>query len=229
MAHAELRTTKCRRHGHAEVTLVLDEALPVPGVEKTLVSYFEDSVARGAVFKPGETVQFGWAMLRIRKRRDGTLGVEEIDRKNGKRWRERVGDSLMEAWLHQEVARSVGVTPAFPTQGQSAIHCLNLAPDATHYMMSRSEPTDRGDSGWFIGCCDDDCDHNALKNLSRGGLLAIGRAMPFLVPYFALPWEANLHIAASKSGPPIPTIYIDGKPRKPKAGSYLASLIKKRR
>ena len=224
MPRAEFRTTTCGRHGHAEFTLVIDEPLPVPGLETILVSYFEDNVAGGTVFKAGETVQFGWAMLRLIQRSDGTLGVEEVDRRSGGRWCERVGNTLMETWVQQQVALSVGAEPEFPRQGQSAIVCTNLVPGADDYMMSRSEPTAPDDSGWFIGCCDDDHDHNTLENLSKGGLLAVGRTLPFLVQFFALPFETNLHVAAS-AGRPSPTIYIDGQPRTPRADSYLASLI----
>jgi hypothetical protein len=226
MPPAEFRTTTCQRHGHAEVTIVLDEPLPVPGLETILLSYFEDNVAAGATFAPGETVQFGWAMLRITQRGDGTLGVEELDLETGGDWRESVGRALMDTWLQQQVALSLGIDePAFPRQGQSAIVCSNLAPGAGEYMLSRSAPAAPHDSGWFIGCCEDGHDHDTLENLSRGGLLAVGRALPFIVQFLALPHETDLHLLASTSGRPIPTIYVDGEPRTPQPGSYLASLI----
>ena len=71
------RTTTCAAHGHPEVTLVLARPLPLPGVASMLLGYFEDAVARGTTFAAGQTVQVGWALLRLCDRDDGTLGVQE--------------------------------------------------------------------------------------------------------------------------------------------------------
>jgi hypothetical protein len=228
MPRAEFRTTQCRRHGHAEFTLVIEQKLPVPALEKILVSYFEDQVARGTTFKVGETVQFGWAMLRIGQRSDGTLSVAELAAETESGWRESVGTALMDTWFQQQVAVSLSLEPEFPRQGQTAYICGNVEPGLGEYMLSRGEPVRANDSGWFIGCCEDDHDHNTVDNLSLEGLLGVILQIPILMQFVALPFDTNLHIVVSKSGAPIPTIYIDGEPRTPKRGSYLASLIKKR-
>ena len=41
------RTTGCAKHGHREVTLQFTDKPVIPNGERLLVSYFEDSVARG--------------------------------------------------------------------------------------------------------------------------------------------------------------------------------------
>ena len=75
----EYRTTKCAAHGHPEFTLRFAHDVPLPGLEEMLITYFEQGVASGTQFKPGQTVLVGWATLRLTQRDDGTIGVLEPD------------------------------------------------------------------------------------------------------------------------------------------------------
>ena len=55
-AAGEYRTTQCAAHGHPEFTVRFARDVPVPGLERLLLGYFEGAVARGTSFKPGQTV-----------------------------------------------------------------------------------------------------------------------------------------------------------------------------
>ncbi len=108
------RTTRCGERGHPEITLQFQQPQQAP-VEKMLLGYFERGVAEGKTFAVGQTVQLGWATLRLCARPDRTLGVEERD---PSRWVESCDRSLMATWLQKEVVSSVGLLEriAFPSQ-----------------------------------------------------------------------------------------------------------------
>jgi hypothetical protein len=57
------RTTRCAAHGHREVTIELAVELPIPQIERFLLDYVEDAVARGTQFLPGQTLRVEWAQL----------------------------------------------------------------------------------------------------------------------------------------------------------------------
>jgi hypothetical protein len=217
------RTSKCRRHGHPELTLVFRERPPVPGLERTLLSHFEEGVASGKKFLPGHIVQMGWAALRVMKRRDGTLGVEEMDVDSKTGWVESVDRSLMQAWLQKEVVASLGIeVPDFPLQVQTALVCKKLLDGGPEYGLSRSEPDDGEDSGWLIACFDDAHDHGEPANLQTAQLVTVAARLPFVTQFLALPAGMSVHVA----GPDRikASVFYGGEECIPLSGSYLAGL-----
>ena len=223
MSALVFKTRTCSQRGHREFTLVFREPRPVPQLEEMLLSYFERAVARGTEFKPGQIVQVGWAMLRLKMRDDGTLGVEEPEVGSATPWVESVDRSLMEVWYQKEVVSSLGLTaPAFPQQSQSALVCNRLREGLEAYAMSRSAPARADESGWFIGCAEGDHDHDSPANLRKAQLAGVAAKLPFLTQFLALPTGTNVHLAAG--GRVRPTIFIDGNEASPKPGSYLAAL-----
>jgi hypothetical protein len=219
----EYRTTQCTAHGHPEFTIVFRRELPVPGLEKMLLSYFESAVAKGTVFKSGQTVQIGWATLRLKDRDDGTLGVLEPDVLHELKWIESVDQSLFETWRQKEVLESVGLQDRadYPRQALQAIVCSNVT-ESREFILGRTEPTGPTDSGWFIGCTDESHDHQLADALRAVPLIEIAVNLPPLAQFFALP--AGTDVLISTPGRIRAKVFLDGEERLAASGSYLEAL-----
>lgn len=219
----EYRTTGCAAHGHPEFTVRIAHDVPVPGLEKMLLGYFEASVKAGTQFKPGQTVQLGWATLRLTWREDGTLGVLEPDLKHELKWVESVEQSLLETWRQKEVLESLGLTARadFPRQAFGAIVCDRVW-DSTRFVMGRAEPSAPSDSGWFIGCDDEAHDHQVEQALKVVPLIEVAVRLPALAQFFALPVGTDALI--SGPGQVRARVFLDEEERVPTPGSYLEAL-----
>lgn len=219
----EYRTTGCTAHGHPEFTVRFRREVPVPGLEQLLLGYFEREVAGGATFKPGQSVQLGWATLRLVQRDDGTLGVLEPDLAHELKWVESVEQSLLETWRQKEVLESLGLAARadYPRQALQAIVCSRAWEQPT-LVLGRTEPTGPTDSGWFVGCMDDAHDHQVPEALGVVPLIEIAVRVPPLAQFFALPAGADVVV----TGRPRLTarVFLDGEERIPAPGSYLDAL-----
>jgi hypothetical protein len=218
----DYRTTKCAAHGHPEFTVRFARDVPVPGLEHLLLAWFEEGVARGEVFKPGQTVQLGWATLRLTQRSDGTLGVLEPDLTHELKWVEAVDQALFETWRQKEVLESLGLRERvdYPRQALQAIVCARVW-EAPAFVMGRTEPSAPTDSGWFVGCTDEAHDHQQPDALTVVPLIEIAVRAPPLAQFFALPAGVDVVV----SGPRVRArVFVDGEERKPRDGSYLATL-----
>ena len=51
--------------------------------------------------------------------------------------------------------------------------------------MTRSDPTDSADSGWFVGCLADDHDHQQPANLTRVSLYEAFLRQPAIQGFLA--------------------------------------------
>ncbi|MDP2273411.1 MAG: hypothetical protein Q8N23_02450 [Archangium sp.] len=219
----EFRTTQCAAFDHAEFTLRFLRDVPVPDLEKMLIGYFENAVATGTRFKPGQTVQLGWATLRLTQRDDGTLGVLEPDLKHELKWIESVDQSLLETWRQKEVLASLGLLEKadYPRQALQAVVCSRTW-DAPAFMMGRTEPSAPTDSGWFVGCMDDAHDHQSPEALSVVPLIEIAVKVPPLTQFFAMPQGTD--VVVSGPGRIRARIFVEGEELKPREGSYLDAL-----
>ena len=54
------------------------------------------------------------------------------------------------------------------------------------------------DSGWFIGCCSSDHDHNNSKELAKLHLIHLVGEFPGLFPYIAMPVGTQLVFETSQ-------------------------------
>jgi len=219
----EYRTTTCTERGHREFTLTFAADVPVPGLERMLLGYFETAVAQGSQFKPGQTVQLGWATLRLTQRDDGTLGVLEPDLKHELKWVESVNQSLLETWRQKEVLESLGLTARadFPRQALQAIVCSRVW-ESSEFVMGRAEATGPTDSGWFVGCTDEAHDHQQPEALYVVPLIELAVRLPALTQFLALPEGTD--VVASGPGRVRARVFVDDVELTPPAGSYLASL-----
>lgn len=217
-------TTRCAAFKHPEFTLTFRAEPPVPHLEGMLLRYFEESVAAGTLFKAGQTVQLGWATLRLLQRTDGTLGVLEPDLRDGLKWVEGVDQSLFETWKQKEVLASLGLVEQaqFPRPALQAVVCTRAFEDATT-MLGRTEAHAQTDSGWFIGCLDDAHDHHREDALTVMPLVEVATRAPELIQFFALPAGSDLVIT-----PDSVRVFIDGEARDPEPGSYLEAFKRSR-
>lgn len=222
-AAGEYRTTRCAAKGHPEFTVVFAREVPVPDLERTLISHFETAVVAGTVFKNGESVQFGWSTLRLFNRPDGTLGVLEPDLRHELKWVESVDQSAMETWRQKEVLASVDLLERidFPRQAFQAVVC-SKALGSSSFVLGRTEPSAPTDSGWFVGCTDEDHDHQAADALNVVPLIEIAVHVPSLTQFFALPQGIDVLVAGP--GRMRTKLFLDGNLLTPRDGSYLAAL-----
>lgn len=216
-------TAGCAAFEHPEFTLQFLRDVAVPGLERMLIDYFESAVASGTRFKPGQTVQLGWATLRLTQRDDGTLGVLEPDLKAELRWIESVDQSLLETWRQKEVLDSLGLVEDadFPRQALQAVVCTKTWETPT-FMMGRTEPSAPSDSGWFVGCIDEAHDHQSPDALTVVPLIEIAVKVPALTQFFALPRGTDVVVLGP--GRVRARVFVEGEELKPREGSYLAAL-----
>ena len=219
----EFRTSACTAHQHPEFTLRFLRDVPVPGLEKLLLGYFENAVASGTKFKAGQTVQLGWATLRLTQREDGTFGVLEPDLKTELKWIESVDQSLLETWRQKEVLESVGLLEqaSYPRQALQAVVCSRVW-DAAAFMMGRTAASAPTDSGWFVGCMDEAHDHQTPDALSVVPLIEIAVKVPPLTQFFALPEGSD--VVVTGPGRVRARVFFEGKELQPRESSYLSAL-----
>jgi hypothetical protein len=226
---SEHRTTHCSRFGHPEITVRFDP-LPIPGIEKMLLGYFEEAVGQGTKFLPGQTLRFGWSTLRFSQRADGTLGVEERVIAPERAFAEGVGRALYDMFVQTEIVRSVGLEQQldFPGQdeGMMIAECAEGA-DAQVLTRLSKEGAPEGFSGWSLTCAAQH-DHGERDVVP---LLALASIAPGLVQLLALPREtvALARWVAKPDAPEgyrriEPHVFRGGNELKPKPGSYLAGL-----
>ena len=214
----QVETTRCHTKGHPEFTILCDEHLTSEVGAPWLVSWLEERVIAGEVFRPGESIQVGWMYDLILSRPDGTLGIQEPDFEQVPvAWVESVTHTLRHIWYQKEVAASVALAPRFPSYRQSAVVCTRLR-DTSVVFMHRGDPSDH-DSGWFIGCYDDDHDHQDVTQLVSVSLFeaAVSWDQRFIA-YAALP--SGCYVVAGQ-GPPV--ITMDDEALEIVPGSLLSS------
>jgi hypothetical protein len=227
---SEHRTTQCSRFGHPELTVVFDP-LPIPGIEKMLLGYFEGAVSKGVKFRPGQTLQFGWSTLRFCERADGTLGVEERVVGPQREFTEGVGRALYDMFVQTEIVRSVGLEEQIDFPGQDDLVMFSeCAQDAEARILTRL-PDEEGQpddfSGWSLTCAQEH-DHGERKVLP---LIALKAFAPGLVQLLGLPRDTVVFVQfVAKPDAPAghkriePHVFRDGNELTPKPGSYLAGL-----
>jgi hypothetical protein len=224
------RTKSLARHGHREVTLQLAAPLPVPNLQDMLLKYFENAVARGTKFLPGQTVRFGWSALRLCERSDGTLGVEERALTAEPGWTESVDRALLDTWLQKEVCASVGLLEemTFPKQDDTVM-VADCALDGGSLLMIRLEADSLPQpfSGWTLTCAEEH-DHGERHFVP---LLAVAANQPGLVQFLALPhdtWLLISYVAPDDAQPDVlrimPSIFRGDDELEPRPGSYIASM-----
>lgn len=153
---------------------------------KSILSYFEDAVSQGTVFRAGETVQVGWMMLMLKSTEGGELDVWEP--RFGEIpivWERGASKTYRQLIVQKSVAELVGAEPAFPSLRQSGV----ISPDfmaSKDFQMFRDQPTGT-DSGWLF---------TTEQNVSSDGRLAslfeVASKRPEIIPFLALPAASSV-------------------------------------
>ena len=202
----------------------------MPDLHRILIDYFEESVAAGTVFSPGETVNVGWSNLRLCDRDDGTIGVQERELTPDVQWIEKVDRALVDTWYQRAVASSLDMLEELDFPGQDdAVMVAKCAEDAINVVLARHPNDEVGEniSGWSLVCTEKH-DHGERKFLP---LIAIAALKPSLVQFLALPQDTVvLALYGEKGGAPTgqlalqPYVLRGGEKVEPIPGSYLAAL-----
>ena len=160
-----IATTKCNQFGHPEVVLESDES-QVPDVYlKNVVETLETMVASGSVFSPEQLFQIGWGVTLV-KSAGNMLSLVEPDMEAFPfKWTKGITNTLRQMMVQLFMLDSVGLREQMdaPSFCESLVVCNHY--NESNFFMSRSEGSGGTDSGWFIGCLNDDHSHDDEGNL----------------------------------------------------------------
>jgi hypothetical protein len=149
----------------------------------------------GARVLPGQTMAYGWTLLRFRQDRPTVLEIDELDDPladvGEPQWM--IGLSLAIGLRHagDDVMRRnhLSGTAQFSNRGHTAIVCAHvIAMDAGSrpLVMQRDAPASPENSGWTILCTQADAVHDETT-LALHHLAHLAHRWPFIVPYICLP------------------------------------------
>ncbi|WP_176082116.1 immunity protein Imm33 domain-containing protein [Paraburkholderia tropica] len=152
-----------------------------------ILSYFEDAVKQGTVFKAGETVQMGWMLLMLKSTETGDLDVWEP--RFGEIpivWERGASKTYRQLIVQKNVAEQLHVEPLFPSLRQSGV----ISPDfmaAKNFQMFREAPNGTGtDSGWLFTT-----EQNTSSDGRLASLFEIASKRPEVIPFLALPASSS--------------------------------------
>lgn len=156
----------------------------------SLISAIESMVRDGSVFRAGETYQYGWMLTLVQELPDGTLTLREPDMKSMPiEFVSGVTETVRHMTLQLFALDSFAVDRSdmdIPTVRESGIACQRYR-DGIGFIMDRAEPSDDHDSGWFIGCVNETCDHNDPNSLRRISLYELFLGRPEIRDWVTFP------------------------------------------
>ena len=219
MPELEVTTATCTEHGHPEFRFAYNSDLVTEADVRSLLEMLESSVADGARFENGATVQIGWVAARVRGQQDGTLSIQEPDMIHTPVWWiDSINHSLIHRRLQRGVCASVGRQHEidFPTSLQEA--WVSQCFGETDGFAMRRLAAEETHSGWLFAC---DAPDHALHDTSgctRMQLFEVAVGIePRVIPYLARPVGTTAIVRAGG-----PTISVDGKALEVRPGSLLA-------
>lgn len=152
---------------------------------------------------PGQTLRYGWTTLRFvedEQNRSGAgkdvLLVEEMQRpffSEKQSYLPGVAQTLTLLQLQHEAIQRNRITGdvIYPHGSQRAMVCTRVTPKTVQRLRplraDRAWQPDVRDSGWFIGCCDEDHDHDNANELATMHLFHLVDQFPGLFPYLGMP------------------------------------------
>lgn len=152
---------------------------------------------------PGQTLSYGWSILRFVADEQnlsgvgsGTLLIEERQNAFSQEhptYVSGVTRTLALLQVQNEAMQRNRVTGAsiYPHASQQALMCTRVTPETIHRLhplkADRAWQPDGKNSGWCIGCCDEDHDHDNPHELTRIHLFHLAESFPAVFPYLAMP------------------------------------------
>ncbi|HEX7641376.1 MAG TPA: hypothetical protein VF472_04095 [Burkholderiaceae bacterium] len=217
-------TSGCENFGHPEFRIEFD---PKAMLESD-ASYFADMlvamVRDGSCFKNDQSFQVGWSFTKIVLEDDGFLTFLEPDFKSMPIvWQRGLTNSLRHLRLHKDVAESLLPTEmlAVPSLRESCIICTKLS-GSSDLLMDRQNQQGKI-SGWFLGCLDEEHDHNNTQSLRVISLYeAVVNHAPRALEYLGLPPGILLLLGSGT-----PSIMYNGDALKIRKHSYLEAFFGK--
>jgi len=139
---------------------------------------------RGA--KPGETVEYGWFILRVTGSPDA-IDVETLDFLKMASFTDNL-EILEKIHLTQmKLLSDLQLEPEWCTLRQFAVVSNSYEPGENNLVLVRQNSPEGNDSGWYVGVEDDPCDVNDPKNLKRMSLYELCLHDSRLSTYWLLP------------------------------------------
>jgi hypothetical protein len=151
----------------------------------------------------GQTLRYGWTLLHFvsddcHLSRLGTdvLLIEEMQdpfSHNNFSYISGVAHALALLQVQNEAMRRNVITGEanHPHRSQQALVCTRITPETIALLrplrVERVWEPDVQNSGWFIGCCDQEHDHDHPHELALFHLLHLVERFPGLFPYLAMP------------------------------------------
>jgi len=224
-AEAVHTTQGCQRFGHPEFRIrVSNKAIPDADVAWFL-HFLESRVAEGEKFSGGQSLQVGWMYTKIEDTDDGFLRIAEPDMQQiPVRFIDSVDSTLVHLRNQKDVVESLvaEVAPEFPSLQNSVVVHVDYK-SASRILLTRAEPADANDSGWWFTDLDDKEGSQDPSRFTKTSLYQLAIDRPDLVKFFAVPADLRVYI----KGPVIavlgPESEIEQKP-----GSYLSELNRAR-
>lgn len=151
----------------------------------------------------GQTLRYGWTTVRFVRDEHNvsgtgteTLLIEELQNpfaEEERSYGQGMGHALTLLQVQHEAIRRNTITgeAISPHRSQRALTCTRVTPQTVHHLrplrIHRAYQADAQQSGWFIGCCERDHDHDDPDQLAMIHLHHLVRPFPGLFPYLAMP------------------------------------------
>jgi hypothetical protein len=220
----ESTTTRCKQFAHPEVVVGYADTGVVQEDVANLIRILESMVEAGSSFEPGETVEVGWLYGQFREHHAGALTLYEPDLKAFPvSWVLGVTNILVTKRFQLDVADSFDLREraSFTTFRHSCLICSEYRA-GIDFFMSRSQP-ENATSGWFIGCLNEQHDHNDPNKLiciSTYELVTRVSRSPLM--YLALPPEVIVEVKNE-----LPRAALSDRPLSIASGSFVAALYER--
>jgi hypothetical protein len=163
---------------------------------------------------PGQTIHYGWTTLRFVQDEHHLSGagtevllIEELEHPfslDDTSFVLGVAHTIALMQLQKEALRRNHIVGdvIYPHRSQFALVCKRVTPETVQLlrplMAHRAWQPDTRDSGWFIGCCNNDHDHNNAEELAKLHLIHLVGEFPGLFPYIAMPVGTQLVFETSQ-------------------------------
>jgi hypothetical protein len=219
----QITTHRCRQFQHPEFVLEADDSIVPRDNIQRIAGTLEEMVAGGSVFKPDQTFQIGWSLTLVKPYDKSRLTLVEADMQSMPiKWVPGITQSLRQMMLQLFMLDSVRLRSVmqFSNFRHSLIACTRYT--ETEFLMDRAEEEDHA-SGWYIGCQDEDHDHNDPDNLQLVSLYEAFLNQPALVNFLAFPTGSAISVKQSEG---VKVLFNDAElPTEP--GSFLDEWAKR--
>ncbi|SRR5579884_2917593 len=199
-------TEGLRTWGQEEIAVMFPQSdqdshdLLITNLLKFIENYL---ISQATQILSGQTMRYGWTTLRFVRDEQNLSGegtaillIEEVEHPfslEEASYIPGVAHTLTLMQLQQETTRRnhVNGDMIYPHRSQRALVCHRVTPNTITLlrplMAHRAwQPTVR-ESGWFIGCCSNDHDHDCSDELGMMHLIHLVEPFPALFPYLAMP------------------------------------------